>query len=78
MPNGTFVSGSCANLLITKPDWTTSDLLRPPGICSVRFYFGADVDIRFVISAKQLPHLAEIQEFLAALIQSMVAEPGDK
>lgn len=78
MPNGTFVSGRCANLLISKPDWTTSDLLRPPGGCSVRFYFGADVDIRFVISAKQLPHLAEIQEFLAALTQSMAAEPGVK
>jgi hypothetical protein len=44
----------------------------------MRFYFGADVDITFIIRAKQLPHLAEIQEFLAALIQSMVAEPGDK
>ena len=78
MPNGTFVSGRCANLLISKPDWTTSDLLRHPGGCSVRFYFGAGVDIWFAIRAKQLPHLAEIQEFLAALTQSMVAEPGDK
>ena len=78
MPNGTFVSGRCANLLISKPDWTTADLLKPPGGCSMRFYFGAGVDIWFAIRAKQLPHLAEIQEFLAALTQSMVAEPGDK
>ena len=78
MPNGTFVSGTCSGPRAETSDWTTADLLKPPGGCSVRFYFGGDVDIRFVIRAKQLPHLAEIQEFLAALTQSMVAEPGDK
>jgi hypothetical protein len=78
MPNGTFVSGNCSGARAETSDWTAADLLRPPGGCSMRFYFGADVDIRFVIRAKQLPHLAEIQEFLAALTQSMVAEPGDK
>lgn len=78
MPNGTFVSGTCSGPRAETWDWTTADLLKPPGGCSVRFYFGADVDITFIIRAKQLPHLAEIQEFLAALTQSMATEPGVK
>ena len=77
--NGDFIVGRCTNILANKkPDWDTNDLLKRPGVCDVRFYLDAQADVSFRISAKQLPHLAEIQEFLAALTQSMAAEPGVK
>jgi hypothetical protein len=79
LPNGDFIVGRCTNILANKkPDWDTNDLLKRPGGCDVRFYLDAQADVSFRISAKQLPHLAEIQEFLAALIRSMVTEPGEK